>query len=195
MKWLALALVGACYAQIPAKLVSKIRIPADGGPLYATIGQKETKISNAAAKAWLLFGGRTVAYSAGNGAGGFENEGQALYFYDASSGRKTKILSESFEITAVSEAKSASGKTALLVSMEDGGLGASHIAVVDPSRGKVFHEDGAKFAASGAGGVTVKWYKDDDWEKLESGIAVKAYKTRRYDLDELLRRKVIPSKP
>jgi len=195
VKWAALTLVllGSCSAQ--PHLVTAVRVPSDGGPLYATIAGKEVKIAPAVANAWMLGGGRTVAYSTAQGAGGFENEGQALYLYNATNGKNAKILAEPFEITRVQEAKSASGKTALLVSMEDGGLGASHIALVDPSRGEVFREDGAVFAAVATGAIAVAWYSDDDWEKLQANAAVTPYKTRRYDLDELLSRNVIVRKP
>jgi hypothetical protein len=189
LRWTALAVLvlGSCNGQPPNPIISKIRIPPDGGPLYATIDGKEKRIAPAASKAWILEAGRTLAYSTAAGSG-FEGEGKALRLYRPAAAKDTKILGEPFEITGVKEARTASGKTAFLVTMEDGGLGASHIAVVDPARGKVFREDGAVFKESAAGAVTVAWYKDDDWENLKSA---KPFKTQRYDLDELLRRTVI----
>jgi hypothetical protein len=189
LRWttLAVLVLASCSAQPPNPIVTKLRIPPDGGPLYATIGGKEKKIAASAGKAWILEGGRALAYSTSAG-GGFEGEGEALRLYRPATAQDTKILGEPFEITGVKEVRSAAGKPAFLVTMEDGGLGASHIAVIDPARGKVFREDGAVFKESAAGAVTVAWYKDDAWENIASA---KPYKTQRYDLDELLRRNVI----
>src|SRR5260370_351902 len=65
------------------------------------------------------------------------------------------------------------------------------IAVVDPQRGETWVQHGARFGAKQKGAVSVEWYKDPDWELLQQGQTVKAYRTQRYDLDELLRRPVI----
>ena len=188
-------LLTICSAAPPqGDVAARIRIPPDGGPLYVTIKGTEKKIAANALKAWLTDSGRSVAYSTASGAGGFEGEGQALYLYDVGSGHNSKLLTEFFEITGVVAVKSARGKTAFLVTMEDGGLGASHVAVADPGRGEVFREDGAKFAASSPGAIMVALYKDEDWDKLRDKVAVKPYKTQRYDVDELLRRSVIVNK-
>jgi hypothetical protein len=170
-------LLGNCDAQPPkTTLATQIHIKPDGGPLSVTIDGQEKRISPAALKAWMLGGGRSVAYSTAHG-GGFENEGESLHILDSASGKDVSILTESFEIIRVEEAKGGSGKTALLVSMEDGGLGASHIAVVDPLRGEVLRADGARFATGTARVITVSWYKDDDWEKLDAKAVVTPYRT------------------
>jgi hypothetical protein len=192
MKMLLLMLgVGICCAQ-PQRgpYVSKFRLERAGGPLYATVAGSEEKIADAALGAWLIDDGKQVAYSSADGVGGFENEGQALRIWDLSTGKTTKILAESFEIMRVETARSIRGKAALLVTMEDGGLGASHVAVVDPGRGEVWVRHGARFGAKQKGAVSVEWYRDADWALLQEKQIVKPYRIRRYDLDALLARPV-----
>src|SRR5215510_1743480 len=105
------------------------------GSLFVTIGKTEKKITDQAQQAWIINGGRHVVYSSSDGAGGYENEGQSLHLYDVSTGRHKRILSEYFAVDEVKETVTSTKKRALLVSMSDGGLGASYVAVVDPSRG------------------------------------------------------------
>jgi hypothetical protein len=187
------ALVGLTCAAF-APVATKLRLTSVGSPLYATIGRTEKKIADVALKAWIIEGGRHVLYSGRDGAGGYENEGQSLHLYDASTGKQRKILSTYFVITSVEELKTGSGKTALLVKMTDGGLGASHLSVVDPKRGEVFFTGGAEVEARGGGAIVVGSYQDEDWDKLRANTKVRPFKTERYDVDELLRRPVIVNK-
>ena len=191
MKLLAyVALISfACAA--PAPVATKLRLKSAGSPLYATIGRTEKKIADVALMAWMIEGGRKVLYSGRDGAGGYENEGQSLHLYEVSTGKRRKILSEYFAITGVEEVKASSGKTALLVKMIDGGLGASHLAVVDPERGEVFSAGGAEVVDRGGGAIVVGSYRDEDWDKLRANTKVRPFKTERYDLGELLLRPVI----
>src|ERR1044072_723748 len=66
--------------QISQKATS-VRVEKDGiyGPLFVTIDGAERRITSDAQQAWILSGGRYVVYSASDGAGGFENEGQSLH--------------------------------------------------------------------------------------------------------------------
>lgn len=185
---LLLSLVFVC-SPVAAQVVSQARVASDNGsPVTATIDGQEKQIAPFGYKAWVIDEGHLVAYSS-KGSGGFENEGQTLYLYNAKTGSAHRILSAKFEITGVERMESAMGKVAYLVSMEDGGLGATHIAVVDPPRGQVFHEDGATFFAVEKGSFTVNWYKDEDWAKLANHAEVKPEKTKRFDLDEVLKPK------
>jgi hypothetical protein len=190
-----LLLAAVLYGQTASKVASQTRLLAEGGPLYAKIEGTEVRVAAAAFRAWIVANGAAIVYSTANGSGGFEGEGQSLYRYDVATGRKSKIISESFEITAVEAAQSTDGKVALLVSLEDGGLGASHIAVVDLQRGEVFRQDGAKFAGSSGGSFTVAWYRDQDWDDLRENVQVSPYKTQVYDLDQILKRPVIVNTP
>jgi hypothetical protein len=194
MKLLAYVALLAFTRAAPAQVATKLRLKSPGSPLYATIAGTEKKIADAALKAWMIEGGRDVLYSGRDGAGGYENEGQSLYLYDASVGTKRKLLSEYFVIAGVEEVMSKSGKTALLVKMRDGGLGASHLAVVDPKRGEVFSADGAEVVDRGGGAIVVGFYRDEDWDKLRANTKVSPLKTERYDIDELLLRPVIVNK-
>lgn len=178
----------ACAAAV------SIRLDAPGSALYVTSKGSEKKIADAAFKAWPIDEGREVLYSAADGAGGYEGEGQALHVYDIAAGSQRKILSEYFVITTVEEVKTKSGQTALLIRMRDGGLGASHFAVADPTRGEVFSAGGADIAGRRGDIVTLGYYNDEDWEKLRAKVKVSPYKTERYDLNEILRRPVLENK-
>ncbi|MFN2514465.1 MAG: hypothetical protein ABR568_24015, partial [Pyrinomonadaceae bacterium] len=117
---------------------------AFNGPLYVTSGGVETKIADEAIAAWIIRRGQSVVYSGRDGAGGYENEGQSLHIYEPRTGQLRKIMSEYYAIEKVTEVTTSSNKTALLVEMSDGGLGASYVAVVDPDRGEVFFRRWAK---------------------------------------------------
>ena len=179
---------------VGAQIASQARVTSDdGGPVWATIDGHDKQIAPFGYKAWVMDDGRLVAYSS-KGAGGFESEGQTLYVYNVKAGAAHRIISAKFEITGVQRAESTAGKAAYLVSMEDGGLGATHIAVVDPPRGQVFHQDGATFARVEKGGFTVNWYRDEDWAKLANHAEVEPTKSKRFDLDEVLKPKPAPKK-
>ncbi len=179
------ALACSCIAQESASPVAtRIRLEPAGSSLYATIAGADKKIANGALKAWLINGGRSVAYSAADGAGGYENEGQSVHLYDVSTGSEKKILSEYFVVTGIDYSETASGSPVLLVSMVDGGLGASHLAVVDPLRGEVFSADSAEFVRQLGDNIEIGWFHDDDWEKIRANVEIKPYKTKSYNLGE-----------
>jgi hypothetical protein len=167
------------------------------GPLYVTIGGKERKIADEAVAAWIIQGGQRVVYSGRDGAGGFENEGQSLRIYDARTGRKRKIMSEYYGVDKVTEVTTSKNKTALLVEMWDGGLGASYLAVVDPARGELFFRSWAKIISRQGDIIVIGHYKEDDWEKFHEDEKAKVtpYKIERQNLNTILRRRVIFNKP
>ena len=167
------------------------------GPLYVTIGGRERKIADEAIAAWVIQGGRRVVYSGRDGAGGFENEGQSLRIYDARTGRQRKIMAEYYGVDEITEVTTSKNKTALLVEMSDGGLGASYLAVVDPARGELFFRRWAKIISRRGDIIVIGHYKEDDWENFNDGanVKVKPYKTERQNLHTILRRRVIFNKP
>ena len=190
--------VPAQNAKDLARKATSVRVEKEGiyGPLFITIDGVEKRITEQAQQAWILNGGRYVVYSGSHGAGGYENEGQSLDLYDVRTGKHKRILSEYFMIDNVDEVMTSQNKRALLVHMVDGGLGASYIAVVDPLRGEVFFRRWARILARKADVIVLGFYKEDDWEKLDSDQAgaVRPYKRERHDLNLLLRRRVIVNK-
>jgi hypothetical protein len=159
------------------------------GSLFVTIGRTEQKITDQAQQAWIIDRGQQVVYSSSDGAGGYENEGQSLHLYDVATGKQKRIMSHYFMVQTVKEVVTSKNKRALLVTMEDGGLGASYVAVVDPGRGEVFFRRWARILANKGDTIVLGFYKEEDWEP-ESG-KVRPYKKERHNLNSLLVRPVI----
>ena len=164
------------------------------GPLYVTIDGTEKKITEQAQQAWILNAGQHVVYSSSDGAGGYENEGQSLHLYDVRSGNHKRIMSEYFMVDKVEEVMTSKKKRALLVTMSDGGLGASYVAVVDPGRGEVFFRQWGRILTRNGDTIVIGFYREADWERMDSGRKVRPYKTERHNLNSLLRRRVIVNK-
>src|SRR5215813_10749929 len=163
------------------------------GPLFVTIGRTEKKITDQAQQAWIINRGLHVVYSSSDGAGGYENEGQSLHLYDVDTGKQKRIMSHYFMVQTVKEVVTSKNKRSLLVTMEDGGLGASYVAVVDPWRGEVFFRRWARLLANEGDTIVLGFYKEEDWGELEAS-KVRPYKTERYNLNSLLVRPVIINK-
>lgn len=166
------------------------------GPLYVSIGGKETKIAADAIAAWIIDGGRKVVYSGRDGAGGYENEGQSLRVYDARTRRHRKVMAEYFEVDDVTEVAAGSNRTALLVVMSDSGLGASYLAVVDPTRGEVFFRRWVRVELRQGDVIVIGHYTENDWGALndDENAEVKPYKTERHNLSTILRGRVITNR-
>jgi hypothetical protein len=177
--------------------ISKVRIDrsdARPGPLFIVAEGKEIKVSDQALNAWIIGDKQQVAYSGVDGAGGYENEGQSLRVYDASTRTQRKIMAEYFAIDRVEEVRTSNGKRALIVEMRDSGLGASHLAVVDPNRGEVFAISKAAVVGRHGDQIVIGYFHEEDWETMAQGNAVQPYRTEHRDLKELLRRQVITKK-
>lgn len=195
---LVLTLFGIVAAQNVGNITSARVARAEGemtGAVYVTIDGKETKIADAGVDSWVIQRGRQVVYSGRDGSGGFENEGMSLHIYDARTGRQRKIMSEYFMVDKIAEAATRSRRTALLVELSDGGLGASYFAVVDPARGEVFFRRWARLLSRQGDTVVLGVYKEEDWEKFSDPNArVRPRKKERYNLSAILRRRVIVNK-
>ena len=163
------------------------------GALFVTIGGTEKKITDQAQQAWIINRGRHVVYSSSEGAGGYENEGQSLHLYDVDTGTQKRIMSHYFMVQTVKEVVTSKNKRALLVTMEDGGLGASYVAVVDPWRGEVFFRRWARLLANKDDTIVLGFYKEEDWGEPEAS-KVRPYKRERHNLNSLLLRSVIVNK-
>lgn len=197
----ALLSVAAVYvpadkAQTSERRATKVRIEMRDiyGALFVTVAGTEKKVTDQAQQAWIINGGRNVVFSSTDGAGGFENEGQSLHLYDVEKGKHKRIMSEYFAVTDVKEVITSNKKRALLVTMEDGGLGASYLAVVDPSRGEVFFRRWVRLLTNKGDSIVLGFYREDDWEQLETDKKVRPYKTERHDLKSILQRRVIVNK-
>src|SRR6185369_11885330 len=163
------------------------------GTLFVTVAGTEKKVTDQAQQAWIINDGRHVVFSSSEGAGGFENEGQSLHLYDVATDKQKRIMSHYFMVQTVKEVVTSKNKRALLVTMEDGGLGASYVAVVDPWRGEVFFRRWARILANKDDTIVLGFYKEEDWEKLEAS-KVRPYKRERHNLNSLLVRPVIINK-
>lgn len=105
-------------------------IDTDSGPLRVDSTAGVGLILQSAA-------GGQVAYSALDGAGGYENEGQSVWIVDVASKQRRNVLREYFAVREIREERLGDGRGLLVVRMEDGGAGMSHIAFVDPLRGEL----------------------------------------------------------
>src|SRR6185369_550434 len=187
--------VPALNAQTSETQATKVRIAMRDiyGDLFVTIAGTEKKVTDQAQQAWIINRGRHVVYSSNEGAGGYENEGQSLHLYNVDTGTQKRIMSHYYMVQTVKEVVTSKKKRALLVTMEDGGLGASYVAVVDPWRGEVFFRRWARLLADKGDTIVLGFYKEEDWGELESS-KVRPYKTDRYNLNSLLLRRVIINK-
>ena len=188
--------VRASNAQTSEPRATKVRIAMRDiyGALFVTIAGAEKKVTDQAQQAWIINGGRHVVYSSSDGAGGYENEGQSLHLYDVGTGNHKRIMSEYFMVETVKEVITSNKKRALLVTMEDGGLGASYVAVIDPLRGEVFFRRWARILANKGDTIVLGFYREADWGELEPGKKVRPYKRERHNLKTLLLRPVIVNK-
>src|ERR1044072_5386596 len=194
-----LLIVSAVYepanAQRSEPRATKVRIAIRDtdiyGELFVTIAGTEEKVTDQAQQAWIINGGRHVVYSSSEGAGGYENEGQSLHLYDLDTRNHKRIMSEYFMVETVKEVVTSNKKRALLVTMEDGGLGASYLAVVDPWRGEVFFRRWVRILANNGDIIVLGFYREKDWGDLEEGKKVRPYKRERHNLKTLLRGRVI----
>jgi hypothetical protein len=186
------------YAQKPEPRATRVRVDMRDkdiyGALFVTIAGTDRKVTDQAQQAWLINDGRHVVYSSDQGAGGYENEGQSLHLYDVNTGNHKRIMSQYFMVQKVQEVVTSNRKRALLVTMEDGGLGASYLAVVDPWRGEVFFRRWVRILANKGDTIVLGFYREKDWGDFVEGKKVRPYKRESHNLKSLLLRPVIVNK-
>jgi hypothetical protein len=185
--------------------------PADaplGGSLYISVNGRERKVYDPVFAAWIINDGQDVVFSSNDGAGGFEDEGQSLRIYNVQSRLTRKILSEYAGVNAVEAVETSAGAVALLVKLQDGGLGGSYFAVVDPARGEVFYQRWAEATAIKGDIVTLAFYSESDWDTINdardwkeaspntviSTTKVKPEKIEQVDLQVALKGRVISNR-
>ncbi|HEY9500196.1 MAG TPA: hypothetical protein VIR01_01060 [Pyrinomonadaceae bacterium] len=195
---LLVSVVGPANAQTSEPKATKVRVDMrDGeiyGGLFVTTAGTEKKVTDKAQQAWIINDGRHVVYSSDDGAGGYENEGQSLHVYDVKTEKHTRVMSEYFMVDSLKEVITSNKKRALLVTLEDGGLGASYLAVVDPWRGEVFFRRWVRVLANNGDIVVLGFYRESDWGDMDEGKKVRPYKRERHNLKTLLRRPVMVNK-
>jgi hypothetical protein len=193
----ACASVGLLSSMTHAQTISSFQIApssADSltGNLRATISGQQKNVTNSAFKAWIVEGGKAVLWSAPDGAGGYENEGQSLWRYEAKNGQKYKLAADYFMIESVREVKPNSGKLAYLMALRDGGLGAPLLALVDPKRGVVWRQQMARLTAIRNGRLAVGLVTEDAIADAESTSKSPKISQMLYpNIDDLLKRPVI----
>lgn len=168
------------------------------GGVWADIDGERKVIATRGAEAtnaWILGGGKLVAYATPDGAGGYENEGQALRVYDVDTGKTKKVLAEYFHIDKMNSVRLSDGRVALLAAMSDGGLGADHFAVVDPTRGEVYRARMSLRMGNPQGDfIDVGHFKAQDYEQYPPDLS-HPYEVSRLDLKEVLNRDIIILEP
>ncbi|QYO67317.1 hypothetical protein [Leptolyngbya sp. 7M] len=194
----------------------EFRIESAGfsGTLYLRIVGEERKVADGVVNVWIINEGKEVVYStrgsAFGGAGGFEDEGHALWIYETRAEKKRKIMSQYYIVDALMPVTLSSGETPLLVRMSDGGLGASYFSVVDPKRGEVFFRKWAELLTLEGDNITLGVYSDYLWGDsgdprdmpgldkhtvIPPRPGVMPNKTETHDLKKIFRNRVIKNRP
>ena len=158
------------------------------GTLFVQADGEDVKVAEDALEFWLMDEGRTVYYNYRHHKSGYEAEGHGLMRYDVESGEKEVVFEDDLLIVEVMEAKSLGGRTALIVEMEDGGLGAPLVAVADPGRGRVFRQNFSTVVEVGDGKITVGSYSIETIADRDGSGLPSPESTEVFDLDELLER-------
>lgn len=178
----------------PLATVAGINRPAgdkwSAGPVFATIAGKKQKLADEGLNAWVLGGGRFVAWSGRDGAGGFENEGQSLHVFDTQTGKSSKVMAEHFMVDKVNSVQGKDGKWAFIVAGSDGGLGGDHLAVVSPEKGQVYAAPGLARALDMTGGkLKVGFYSEENYgdSGFDGGKGKPPKKTVTLDITQLLK--------
>lgn len=142
--------------------------------------------------------GAQVAYSALDGSGGYENEGQSVWIVDVADKQRRKVMSEYTMVRDITEHQLPDGRGLLVVRLEDGGAGMSHIAFVDPLRGQLAREPRSLVAS--VVGDTIElhawdgeapWTEPDGRDPATGLLRVPPARITRLSLSELLARPVM----
>ncbi len=197
---LCLSFASAVSAQrirstVRENVITKFRIqPKSGGPLFVTIDGKERKIAKEAVEAWIIEGGRRLAYTTAEGAGGM-GAGGTLMLFDAQTNQHKKLATSEDDLVDLKEARSGDGKTVLILETSGAENCAPEIMMIDPSRGEVFSESPAQVLSIKGDLMLLGYFKEAEWEKNCESKKMKPYKTKSFSLNALLKRSVITKRP
>jgi hypothetical protein len=173
-----------------AKTATAVRVDEAAGTIYATVDGHEITVGRAtnARRAWVIAEGRHVVWNERDGKYGYEGEGEGLHLYNVTSEKSIQVMQEDYMIDDVAWHRLSDGRLALIVGMSDGGKGASHVAVVDTSRGEVFRADDCSVDGVAGDKLTLALHGDDSDVEKRTG-------TRVEDLVHLFAGPVIRLKP
>lgn len=176
-----------------AATISKARLDAPQGAegrLYATVDGKKRVIEDGVSGAWVIENGAALVYSQYTHS---EFSNGLLTRYDPNAPTKAgqfKLLMDSPVLPEkLRVVKGTSGKTGLLISGTVDGTGAPCVALVDPVRGRVWHQMNARATGLRNGRLVISVYE------REGGIDPKEKPIRMLypTIDELLSRTANPS--
>jgi hypothetical protein len=176
-------------------IITKFRIqPKSGGVLFVTIDGKERKIVKEANEAWIIEGGRKLAYTTSE-APGEMGAGGTLIVFDARTNQHKKLATSEDDLVGLKEARSGDGKTVLLLETSNAEVCAPTVWVIDPARGEVFSETPAQVLSIKADLMLLGYFKEAEWGKNCESKKMKPYKTKSFSLSALLKRPVITTRP
>ena len=174
-------------ARAGQNIITKFRIQPDCGPLYVTIGGQEKRIAKESCAAWIIEGGRKLAYTTSQ-APGEMGAGGTLLVYDAQTNQHKKLATSEDDLVGVKEARSGDGKTALLLETSGAETCAPELVVIDPTRGEVFSESPAQVLSIKGDIILLGYFKEAEWEKNCERKRMNPYKTKSFSLTALLKR-------
>ena len=180
---------GAQHAE--PKVITRFRIqPKSGGPLFVTIGGTEKRIASEALHAWIIEGGRKIAYTTSE-APGEMGAGGTLMVYDAQTNQHKKLATSEDDLVGLKEVHSSGGQTALILETSGAENCAPEVMLIDPTRGKVFSDSPAQVLSIKGDVMLLGYFKEAEWEKNCESKKMNSYKSKSFSLSALLKRPVI----
>jgi hypothetical protein len=136
------------------------------GVLTVLVNDVATQVATGVREAMIVDGGRHLVFTTTSGKG-FEAEGENLYVFNPRTGKIGLLASEVFyfELSATQSVR-VKGVPTLVASMRDGGLGASHVAIINMRRGEVFRAPLSTASVVQGGKVTIDTFPAEHWEGL-----------------------------
>jgi hypothetical protein len=173
------------------QIITRFRIqPKSGGPLFVTINGAEKKIANEAVEAWIIDGGRKLAYMTSESPGQM-GAGGTLIVFDPQTNKHKKLTTWEDDFTDMKVARSGDGKTAMLMETSGAENCAPAVTVIDPARGEVFSEGPAQVLSIKGDTMLLGYFREAEWDKNCESKKMKAYKTKSFSLTVLLKRRVV----
>jgi hypothetical protein len=174
-------------ARAGQNIITKFRVQPNCGPLYVTIGGQEKKIAKEGCAAWIIEGGRKLAYTTSE-APGEMGAGGTLLVYDAQTDQHKKLATSEDDLIGLKEARSSDGKTALLLETSGAENCAPEVVVIDSTRGEVFSESPSQVLSIRGDILLLGYFKEAEWERNCERKKMRPYKTKSFSLSALLKR-------